>query len=86
MKLHELKEATVKLKLPDTKHVAEMGKIAFRMGVPLTSNPHRTSRYTTPGRLGGKMKAAPGKHSSREMGLTHEIKSGGVYDGSPLLP
>ena len=42
MKLHELKEATAKLKLPDTKHVAEMGKIAFRMGVPLTSNPHRT--------------------------------------------
>lgn len=41
MKLHELKEATVKLKLPDTKHVAEMGKIAFRMGISLTSNPHR---------------------------------------------
>ena len=43
MKLHELKEATVKLKLPDTKHVAEMGKIAFRMGIPLTSNPHHTA-------------------------------------------
>ena len=41
MKLHELKEATGKLKLPDTKHVAEMGKIAFRMGILLTSNPHR---------------------------------------------
>lgn len=42
MKLHALKEATVKLKLPDTKHVAEMGKVAFRMGILLTSNPHRT--------------------------------------------
>ena len=41
MKLHELKEATAKLKLPDTKHVAGMGKIAFRMGISLTSNPHR---------------------------------------------
>lgn len=43
MKLHELKEATVKLKLPDTKHVAEMGKVAFRMGILLTSNPHHTA-------------------------------------------
>lgn len=42
MKLHALKEATAKLKLPDTKHVAEMGKIAFRMGILLTNNPHHT--------------------------------------------
>ena len=41
MKLHELKEATAKLKLPDTKHVAGMGGWAFRMGIQISSNPHR---------------------------------------------
>jgi hypothetical protein len=44
MKLHELKTATLGLKLPDLNHINDMGKLAFRMGFDRCANPHKIGR------------------------------------------
>lgn len=38
MKLHELKEATRSMHLPDLDHIFEVGKLAYKMGFERNSN------------------------------------------------
>ena len=44
MKLHELKQATQSLRLPDLDHVNEMGKTAYKMGIDRSANPVKLGR------------------------------------------
>jgi hypothetical protein len=44
MKLHEINKHSLGLRLPDLAHIAKRGRLAFRMGIDVTSNPHPQGR------------------------------------------